>query len=46
MLQFLIDVAVPACLFLLMLVAGTEVSVADFSRLTQNLRAVLLGSAG
>jgi hypothetical protein len=45
MLRFLIDFAVPACLFMLMLIAGTEVTVADYSILTRNLRAVLIGSA-
>lgn len=46
MLQFLADTAVPACLFLLMLVAGTQVTRADVQRLSGNIRAVLLGSAG
>lgn len=46
MLEFLADFAVPGCLFFLMLVAGTEITQADFKRLAQNARAVLLGSAG
>lgn len=46
MLPFLVDNAVPACLFLLMLVAGTEISRGDFLNLSHNVRAVLLGSAG
>lgn len=46
MLQFLVDHGVPACLFLLMLVAGTDISRDDFQSLSQNTRAVLLGSAG
>ncbi len=46
MLQFLADAAVPGCLFLLMLVAGTEITQADVQRLWQNARAVLLGSMG
>ncbi|MFT3731740.1 MAG: bile acid:sodium symporter [Hyphomicrobium sp.] len=46
MLQFLADQAIPVCVFFLMLVAGTEISRADFSRLSQNTRVVLLGSAG
>lgn len=46
MLQFLTDAAVPGCLFFLMLVAGTEITQVDVQRLSQNTRAVLLGSAG
>lgn len=46
MLQFLAAIAVPGCIFFLMLVAGTEITRADFERLAGNTRAVLLGSAG
>lgn len=46
MLQFLADTAVPASLFLLMLVVGTEVTREDFRGLAENVQAVLLGSAG
>lgn len=46
MLPFLTDYAVPACIFILMVLSGTELSKADFLRLRQNKRAVLLGSAG
>lgn len=46
MLQILANYAVPGCLFLLMLVAGTEVNVADFSRLRHNFGVVAIGAAG
>ncbi len=45
MLQILANYAVPGSLFLLMLVAGTEVSVADFSGLRHNFRVVAIGAA-
>jgi predicted Na+-dependent transporter len=46
MLQVLTDYGVPGCVFLLMLVAGTDVRLADFTRLRENTRAVVAGSAG
>lgn len=46
MLEFIADRAVPACLFLLMLVAGTEIGVSDLRRFPGNWRAVLTGSLG
>jgi BASS family bile acid:Na+ symporter len=46
MLQILADLAIPACLFFLMLVAGTKILRSDFLSLQQNARAVLLMSAG
>jgi BASS family bile acid:Na+ symporter len=46
MLQFLTNIAVPACLFFLMLIAGTEISAGDFTRLSRNIRAIVLGSLG
>jgi BASS family bile acid:Na+ symporter len=46
MLQLLVDYGVPINLFVLMLVAGTEITSADFAVLRQKPIAVLLGSAG
>lgn len=46
MLNILVDYAVPGCVFLLMLIAGTDVIISDFSRVSKNSRAVVLGSAG
>jgi bile acid:Na+ symporter, BASS family len=46
MLKFLVEVAVPAYVLLLMLIAGTEVRIDDVLRLTQNFRPILLGSVG
>jgi BASS family bile acid:Na+ symporter len=46
MLQLLVDYGVPTNLFVLMLVAGTEVRTPDFEVLRQKPIAVLLGSAG
>ncbi len=46
MLAFIADRAVPACLFILMLVAGTEISVSDLRGFSRHRLAVLLGSLG
>lgn len=46
MLHILTEYAVPACLFILMLIAGTEINVAGFIHLHRNIRAVLLGAVG
>lgn len=46
MLAFIADRAVPACLFILMLVAGTEIGVSDLRGFSRHGRAVLLGSLG
>lgn len=46
MLQFLIDYAVPVSLFLLMLIAGTDVSAASVSKMIKAPRAFILGTVG
>lgn len=46
MLEILTDYAVPSGVFLLMLVAGTEVRLTDFLRLRSATRTVLAGSLG
>jgi BASS family bile acid:Na+ symporter len=46
MLDILANYAVPANLFLLMFIAGTEVTPCHVGRIRRNTRAVLLGSAG
>ena len=46
MLQLLIDYAIPAGLFLLMLIAGTEVRIADVRKVAATPRALALGSIG
>lgn len=46
MLPLVVDYGVPATLFLLMLIAGTEVGREDLASLQRHPRAVLLGSAG
>lgn len=44
MLQFLADLAVPGCLFLLMLIAGTEILHDDFLDLPNNSRSIIIGA--
>lgn len=46
MLQFLADLAVPGCLFLLMLIAGTEILHDDFLNLSNNSRSIVVGALG
>jgi len=46
MLQFLIDYAVPVSLFLLMLIAGTDVSAASVPKMIKAPRAFILGTVG
>lgn len=46
MLQLLVNLGVPTSVFVLMLVAGTQVRLTDFAVLRQRPIAVLLGSAG
>lgn len=46
MLEFITGFGVPAGVFVLMLIAGTEVHAADFQRVAQHPRAVLLGAVG
>lgn len=46
MFRLLVDYGVPANVFLLMLIAGTEIGKADFTNLRRQPLAVLLGSAG
>lgn len=46
MLQLLIDYAIPTCLFLLMLIAGTEVHIADVRKVASTPQPLILGSVG
>jgi BASS family bile acid:Na+ symporter len=45
-LQFLVDYAVPANLLILMFIAGTEITVADFRTLRRDPSPVLIGAIG
>jgi len=46
MLQFLVDYAIPANLLILMFIAGTEITVADFRALSRDPSPVLIGALG
>ncbi|RTL54012.1 MAG: hypothetical protein EKK40_05630 [Bradyrhizobiaceae bacterium] len=46
MLNLLVDYAIPGCLFLLMLIVGTEMTASDLTHVFRNGRAVIAGSAG
>jgi len=46
MLELIAGYGVPVSVFVLMLIAGTEVAVADFARTAKHPRAVLLGAVG
>lgn len=46
MLDILIDYIVPACVFMLMFISGTEIAFRDFVEIPRNFRAVVAGSAG
>ncbi len=46
MLSAIVDYAVPAALFVLMLIAGTDVSAADFKLALRRPRAILAGAVG
>jgi BASS family bile acid:Na+ symporter len=46
MLNVIVSYGVPAGLFALMLIAGTEITVADFARVAKHPRAVVIGTLG
>ncbi|HYC18984.1 MAG TPA: bile acid:sodium symporter [Pseudolabrys sp.] len=46
MLKYVVDLGVPAGIFVLMLIAGTEMAVGDFARLLKHPRPVLIGAFG
>ncbi len=46
MLQFLVDYAIPANLLILMFIAGTEITIADFRALRRDPSPVLIGALG
>jgi BASS family bile acid:Na+ symporter len=46
MLKLVTDLGIPAGIFVLMLIAGTEMAIADFVRLAQHPRPVLIGALG